>query len=272
MDHVYANSDFELSTTGKTRRGSGSPDVSEHTGRSFRERDPPPSKNTRKVLLVALSLLLLCALVALCVLGVLSSQNYEFSAEELKASLDQVQADYENALQHIASLNETVKQYNALKIKFSKVHEVCSTCSGCQTCGLCGENWKRFGVKCYFFSPDFLNWTNSRDHCVKIGGHLAIITSQAEQTFVSTSLGRPHWIGLNDLETEGKWMWVNKQPLTETGVTFWNKGKDGVSEPNNWKEEDPSGENCASLGNENGDFTKWFDASCSKARKYICEK
>uniref|UniRef100_A0A8B9GX76 C-type lectin domain-containing protein n=1 Tax=Astyanax mexicanus TaxID=7994 RepID=A0A8B9GX76_ASTMX len=142
-----------------------------------------------------------------------------------------------------------------------------TVCKFCNTCGLCGENWKRFGVKCYFFSPDFLNWTNSRDHCVKIGGHLAIITSQAEQV----SEG-PHWIGLNDLETEGKWMWVNKQPLTETGVTFWNKGKDGVSEPNNWKEEDPSGENCASLGNENGDFTKWFDASCSKARKYICEK
>uniref|UniRef100_A0A8B9GTI7 C-type lectin domain-containing protein n=1 Tax=Astyanax mexicanus TaxID=7994 RepID=A0A8B9GTI7_ASTMX len=115
-----------------------------------------------------------------------------------------------------------------------------------------------FGVKCYFFSTDFLNWTNSRDRCVEKGGHLAIITSQAEQVS-----GGPHWFGLNDLETEGKWMWVNNQ--------FWNKGKDGASQPNNRKDEDPSGENCASLGNENGDFTKWFDASCSKTRQYLCE-
>uniref|UniRef100_A0A3B1IRN5 C-type lectin domain-containing protein n=1 Tax=Astyanax mexicanus TaxID=7994 RepID=A0A3B1IRN5_ASTMX len=140
-----------------------------------------------------------------------------------------------------------------------------------EKCGRCGEGWRPFGVKCYFFSTDFLNWTNSRDRCVEKGGHLAIITSQAEQTFVTMHLRGPHWFGLNDLETEGKWMWVNNQPLTDTGVTFWNKGKDGASQPNNRKDEDPSGENCASLGNENGDFTKWFDGSCSKTRQYLCE-
>ncbi|XP_049331254.1 C-type lectin domain family 4 member E-like [Astyanax mexicanus] len=183
--------------------------------------------------------------------------NYESTAEKLNCFFDVL---------------ETGEQCKALKVKYSKVHEVFSTCTESQKCARCGENWKRFGVKCYFFSPDFLNWTNSRDRCVKMGGHLIIITSQAEQTFVSTGLGKPHWIGLNDLETEGKWMWVNNQPLTDTGVTFWSTIADGADEPNNWKEENPAGENCASLGDEKGRFRVWFDASCSKTRKYICEK
>uniref|UniRef100_A0A8B9GV55 C-type lectin domain-containing protein n=1 Tax=Astyanax mexicanus TaxID=7994 RepID=A0A8B9GV55_ASTMX len=139
-----------------------------------------------------------------------------------------------------------------------------------KNCNQCGDGWKRLGVKCYYFSTDFLNWANSRDRCVKSGGHLVIITSQAEQTFLSTFLGgvgRLHWIGLNDLETEGKWMWVNNQPLTETG----RKGK--PDEPDNWKTEDPSGENCAIVQDLGpGDGTVWADVPCSTTTKYICEK
>ncbi|KAI4896066.1 hypothetical protein NFI96_034416 [Prochilodus magdalenae] len=113
---------------------------------------------------------------------------------------------------------------------------------------------------------------NSRDYCAGKGGHLVVITSQAEQDFLSRSLHEHHWIGLNDLETEGKWMWVNKQTLTETGVTFWYTRETETDEPDNWTYEDPSGEDCASLGNESGITDKWFDASCSKLKRYICEK
>uniref|UniRef100_A0AAR2KPC1 C-type lectin domain-containing protein n=1 Tax=Pygocentrus nattereri TaxID=42514 RepID=A0AAR2KPC1_PYGNA len=138
----------------------------------------------------------------------------------------------------------------------------------CQKCALCGEGWRLFGVKCYNFSTDKLNWTMSRDYCAEKGGHLVIITSQAEQDFVSSGVHDNYWIGLNDLETEGKWMWVNNQTLTETGVTFWYERHGQPNEPDNWTEEDPSGENCAKL-----DYSdKWFDASCRERKKFICEK
>uniref|UniRef100_A0A3B4BWA3 C-type lectin domain-containing protein n=1 Tax=Pygocentrus nattereri TaxID=42514 RepID=A0A3B4BWA3_PYGNA len=137
----------------------------------------------------------------------------------------------------------------------------------CQKCALCGEGWRLFGVKCYNFSTDKLNWTMSRDYCAEKGGHLVIITSQAEQDFVSSGVHDNYWIGLNDLETEGKWMWVNNQTLTETGVTFWYERHGQPNEPDNWTEEDPSGENCAKL-----DYSdKWFDASCRERKKFICE-
>ncbi|KAK3506440.1 hypothetical protein QTP70_017066 [Hemibagrus guttatus] len=117
-----------------------------------------------------------------------------------------------------------------------------------------------------------MNWTQSRDFCVEKGGHLVIITNQPEQDFVFSQIRETHWIGLNDLETEGQWMWVNNQPLKETGITFWYSAPEGPNEPDNWKEEDPSGENCAALGDARGNMHKWFDASCRMIKKCICEK
>ncbi|KAM9434928.1 C-type lectin domain family 6 member A-like [Clarias gariepinus] len=136
----------------------------------------------------------------------------------------------------------------------------------------CKDEWKSLGLKCYYFSTEKLNWAKSKDYCVEKGGHLVIITSQAEQSSVSSQIKKSHWIGLNDLETEGKWMWVNNQPLKNTDVKFWYISPKGLNEPDNWKKEDPSGENCAALGHENGSFHKWFDASCRKLKLFICEK
>uniref|UniRef100_A0A8B9GP28 C-type lectin domain-containing protein n=1 Tax=Astyanax mexicanus TaxID=7994 RepID=A0A8B9GP28_ASTMX len=267
MDCISANAEFKLPKTGRKRRGFGSPGVSENTGCFFKKRNPPHTKNTMKLFLVALCLVLLFDLVALCVLGVLYF-NKGVSYESLS---DQFISTVENLSVQLRNATETERQYEVLKLKYRTVHEVFSNCSECQKCEQCEDGWKHFGVKCYYFSTDTLNWMNSRDHCVEKGGHLVIITSEAEQNFVNSS-GETHWIGLNDLETEGKWMWVNKQPLTETGVTLWFKRKNEPDEPDNWKQEDPSGENCASLGDEYGDTHSWFDSSCRKLKKFICEK
>ncbi|KAK3517123.1 hypothetical protein QTP86_019186 [Hemibagrus guttatus] len=155
-----------------------------------------------------------------------------------------------------------------LKAKYHQVHERLSACNAKQTCALCEEGWKSLGLKCYYFSTDKLNWTQGRDLCVEKGGHLVIITNQPEQEFVASQIGETHWIGLNDLETEGQWMWVNNEPLNERDVT--RPGK--PDEPDNWKEEDPAGENCAALGHENGGTDKWFDNSCRNLKQFICEK
>ncbi|KAK3506257.1 hypothetical protein QTP70_019476, partial [Hemibagrus guttatus] len=141
-----------------------------------------------------------------------------------------------------------------------------------QNQGQCEKGWKSLGLKCYYFSIDKLNWTQSRDYCVEKGGHLVIITSQAEQNFVVSQIRKTHWIGLHDLETEGQWMWVNNQPLKGTGVTFWYSAPGRPDEPDNWKEEDNAGENCAALGHEIGDTDKWFDALCRNLKQFICEK
>ncbi|KAF7686377.1 low affinity immunoglobulin epsilon Fc receptor-like [Silurus meridionalis] len=107
--------------------------------------------------------------------------------------------------------NKSEQQYEKLKMRYQRVHELLSVCKEIQTCSLCEKGWKSLGLKCYYFSTSKLNWTQSRDECVEKGGHLVIITSRAEQDFVASHIQITHWIGLNDLDTEGQWMWVNNR-------------------------------------------------------------
>ncbi|XP_055075364.2 C-type lectin domain family 4 member F-like [Misgurnus anguillicaudatus] len=118
-----------------------------------------------------------------------------------------------------------------------------------------------------YFSTDKQNWSSSRAVCVSMGADLVTITSQKEQDFLVSKIKETHWIGLNDQETEGRWVWVNNKTLEETRVEFWFK-----KEPDNWKVMDPSGENCASLGDSIGNVHTWFDGSCKEPKRFICQK
>ncbi|KAG1948408.1 C-type lectin domain family 4 member E-like [Pimephales promelas] len=115
-----------------------------------------------------------------------------------------------------------------------------------------------------------MNWTQSRDHCVTRGGHLVIINSKAEQDFLTSKVKVTHWIGLNDLDTEGHWVWVNNQPLNDS-VEFWIKRENGVREPDNWTKGHPAGEDCASLGHPAGETDFWTDAFCFQEKRFVCE-
>ncbi|KAK3508581.1 hypothetical protein QTP70_034020 [Hemibagrus guttatus] len=242
-----------------------------------------------KVVISALGLLLLGVLVSLCAVGILYhskvvsteilSERHDNATAKLmvlKYQATETERLYEElkAKHHefVSECSKTEQLKEMLKAKYHQVHERLAACNAKQTCALCEEGWKSLGLKCYYFSTDKLNWTQGRDLCVEKGGHLVIITNQPEQEFVASQIGETHWIGLNDLETEGEWMWVNNQPLKERGVMFWYRSPQGISEHDNWKEEDPAGENCAALGDEEGFTNKWFDASCRKLKQFICEK
>ncbi|XP_031442519.1 CD209 antigen-like protein E [Clupea harengus] len=135
-------------------------------------------------------------------------------------------------------------------------------------CRVCPDGWAHNSGKCYLFSSTNKTWSQSRDHCITLGGHLAIVNSQEEQSFLNQSaIEEFYWMGLNDLETEGQWIWVDSTPLNETGAVFWLKRSDGQDEPDDWKVQDPSGENCA-LVSKMGD---WRDTSCNDRRTFVCE-
>ena len=81
------------------------------------------------------------------------------------------------------------------------------------------------------------SWNQASDSAVIKGGHLATITSAAEQQFVENLLinqGSPtgaYWIGLTETATEGEYVWGTGEPLV---YTYWLSG-----EPNNgWGDED----------------------------------
>ncbi|XP_031440627.1 C-type lectin domain family 4 member F-like [Clupea harengus] len=86
----------------------------------------------------------------------------------------------------------------------------------------CADDWEYFDGSCYHFSTDVMNWTESRDACVTMGGHLVIITSQQEMDFLKTKTEH-HWIGLTDVQEEGKWRWVDNTPLTNPKLLLGRK-------------------------------------------------
>uniref|UniRef100_A0A3P9BQG7 C-type lectin domain-containing protein n=1 Tax=Maylandia zebra TaxID=106582 RepID=A0A3P9BQG7_9CICH len=138
----------------------------------------------------------------------------------------------------------------------------------------CEEGWEKHGGKCYYFSISQLSWKQSRDECRAKGGDLVKIDSREEQVifFIFLELMKEgedkFWIGLTDSAVEGRWLWVDGSLLDES-LKFW-AGK----EPNNVTEGDPDGEDCVRMGEEfeNKDLKCWFDQSCSKPQRSICEK
>jgi hypothetical protein len=93
-----------------------------------------------------------------------------------------------------------------------------------------------------------------------LGGHLATIRTASEQAWIESNFGaylgtNGLWIGLNDLTTEGQWVWSSGEPVT---FLNWAPG-----EPNNGSTlEEDAGQ---LLGTASGlaqwqwnDETEWF--------------
>ncbi|XP_056597475.1 CD209 antigen-like protein C isoform X2 [Triplophysa dalaica] len=184
----------------------------------------------------------------------------------MEKSLKELTANFTTVRDQLSFYTVFERELLEFKDKFDRLR---SLFYSAQFCHLSKDGWTVCRGMIYF-SADKQNWSKSRDVCISKGADLVTITSQEEQDFLVSKIKETHWIGLNDLDTEGRWVWVDNQTLEETGVEFWFGS--GQKEPDNWKVEDPSGENCGSLGDSNGNLHTWFDGSCKKQKKFICEK
>lgn len=121
------------------------------------------------------------------------------------------------------------------------------------------NQWRCFGSSLYYISTGLKNWHASKQLCLDHGGHLVIIDSEEEQKFI-LGLKKTVWIGLNDIETEGTWEWVNGQILNNS--KYWMKG-----EPNDLDNED-----CAEIIHDGSVSDSWNDSSCDREKNFICER
>ncbi|XP_061597452.1 perlucin-like protein isoform X2 [Cololabis saira] len=132
---------------------------------------------------------------------------------------------------------------------------------------VCPTGWLVFGTSCYLISKQGKTWSGSRSYCQRQGGHLAIILSAEEQTFLWNLLPRghwnPYWFGITDGDSEDDWKWVDGTPLVGG---FWE-----VGEPNNHINED-CGYIVKTRVLERVPIRSWFDAPCEMSLPFICEK
>ena len=105
-----------------------------------------------------------------------------------------------------------------------------------------------------------LTWQEAEDDCVARGGHLASVGSEYQQQLLKDAAFSlwvtDWWIGLNDLEEEGTFVWSDG---SEVGYENWND-----NEPN-----DSGGEDCTHFSSWGGGG--WNDLPCDRQHAYLCE-
>jgi hypothetical protein len=114
-----------------------------------------------------------------------------------------------------------------------------------------------------FCSEEARTFWGAEKACQSRGGHLASMHSVDEQKMIadgalvsSKGLWLPWWIGLNDVDAEGSFVWTDGTPLD---FESWKLG-----EPNN----SAGVEDCVNI--HNTEESGWNDLSCDDFRPYIC--
>ncbi|XP_062618773.1 CD209 antigen-like protein D [Saccostrea cucullata] len=133
-----------------------------------------------------------------------------------------------------------------------------------------GEGWMFYGNHYYLNIRSNATWHNAKLACENIGAHLVTIETEEENTWLTETFVPvwdhaecsswwhccSHWIGANDIEQEGRFVWTENNNNV-TSYSNWYPG-----EP-----DDNSGQHCVDLCRHGF----WEDASCNKITSYICE-
>ena len=72
----------------------------------------------------------------------------------------------------------------------------------------------------YFLSDEKDTWLNAQNICESFGGHLVVINDAAENLFLQNNTIYSMHMGLNDINQEGTYEWVNGDPVTYTNFDF----------------------------------------------------
>lgn len=134
----------------------------------------------------------------------------------------------------------------------------------------CDLGWIQHGYSCYQIVPSVdsgitaVSWQAAEQSCQKQGAHLVVISSERERSYLQSQFSQSTgqlWIGLNDVNEEGNYVWTDGSPLI---YHFWAQG-----EP---QDADHS-ENCIEMDPNVGENPgAWRDTYCNSHRGYICEK
>ncbi len=135
--------------------------------------------------------------------------------------------------------------------------------------GTCPCAQEYYGDRSFMYCAIPSTWFEARDFCASYGYHLNRIGDDAEnqwadETADTYSTGK-WWMGYNDLDEEGTWVWEDGSSITYSN---WHAG-----EPNNVGGSPGDGYN---EGEDCGQFNRWDDLTwndepCDLQFNFICE-
>ncbi|XP_034426934.1 asialoglycoprotein receptor 1-like [Hippoglossus hippoglossus] len=206
----------------------------------------------------------------------LQEQNQNLSAVLVREQQEAAEREGRRATeveQMAADVHSSNEAYRSLDLRCPVANQKTRE----RICKNCHNSWKQFESKCYYFSSRTLNWSASKSWCRTQGGDLLVINSEQEQEFIFGSSRTPDpsgtrlWIGLSDEDEEGDWRWVDGSRVAPD-EQYWLSRPGVGAEPDDWKLDDPLGEDCGHIDTSEDALKSWMDASCKIAYRWICEK
>ncbi|XP_019638459.1 PREDICTED: neurogenic locus notch homolog protein 1-like [Branchiostoma belcheri] len=131
--------------------------------------------------------------------------------------------------------------------------------------GNCPFGYTPHGGGCYKAYDETKTYSEARQVCADDGGTLAMPKDSDVHEFLvrmRNPVGwRAYWIGLNDLATEGVWMWEDGTP------------HDTTADYNRWRSGEPGDQNgngdCAIYTDDIA--AEWRDILCSDSTRFFCQ-
>ena len=130
-----------------------------------------------------------------------------------------------------------------------------------------------FGGHAYLFCTDVIWWDEARSACQAQGLDLVVIETQDENAFVKGHIIVESWIGLNDIDIEGTFLWIVPGDASVSGALITFEA---------WSTTNP--DDCAGFGHQDcviiGLNGQWDDMACNESqtcpvvtwpRQYVCE-
>lgn len=228
---------------------------------------------------VATACLTAFCLILLMILAVTSVQSGKTRSSDQDSPSSAAESHMQKGCVNVSALTEELqavkkekseleKELSQLKTRIAELEATpAAQTTPVPTKSPCTEDWKHFNGSCYYVSEYRRSWSDSQAYCKRQGGHLAIILTAEEQTFIWNLLPRgywnAYWFGISDETVEDVWYWVDGTKLVGG---FWEDG-----EPNNHINED-----CGYMIKTNVlsrvAIKSWYDAPCSMSLPWICEK
>ena len=124
---------------------------------------------------------------------------------------------------------------------------------------VCKPGWSYFNGICYSTSQSCKNWTDAQKTCQAYSANLITVRNQEENVYIQHRLnGAKGWIGLNDMEIEGTFVWADNKT---NNFTYWAK-----NQPNDLNNQD-----CVHTLGVRHSFM-WNDVSCGTCYNYTCSE
>ncbi|KAM6975835.1 uncharacterized protein LKV04_015092 [Tautogolabrus adspersus] len=126
----------------------------------------------------------------------------------------------------------------------------------------CDAGYLLYGDFCYQFETEVVkSWQDAEAHCAGEQSHLVSVHSEEELSFIVAHMPAQAWIGLNDINIEGQFVYTDG---TAADLLLW-----GPNQPDNWQ----NNEDCVHIrGADHSEAGKFNDDFCTSTKEFICKK